>query len=118
MAWDYFKDGQRVGEMKILDLLDATQAKDTTTYLASCCKCGARAEMTHHQLLARVKKKVEACQKCKAHKGVPRVDSEIEGVRDLRGGFWPKLKGPMGPRWGLGNGSNSWFGTGASVAPI
>lgn len=30
MAWDYFKDGQRVGAMKILDLLDATQAKDTT----------------------------------------------------------------------------------------
>lgn len=75
--------------------------------------------MTHRQLLDRVRKKVESCQKCKARKGKPMVDAaEPEGARDLRGTFWPRLKGPMGPRWGLGNGSNSWVGKGASGAPI
>lgn len=118
MAWDYFKDGQRVGAMKILDLLDATHAKDTTRYNVSCLKCGARAEMTHRQLLERARKRVEACSKCRARKGAPRVDNEIEGVRDLRGTFWPRLKGPMGPRWGTGIGSNSWIGQGASEAAI
>lgn len=97
MSWDYFKEGRRVGEMKILDLLDATQTKDTTVYHVSCRKCGAIAEMTHRQILDRVKKKVESCQKCKARKGMPMVDAaEPEGVRDLRGGFWPRLKGQMG----------------------
>ena len=117
MAWDYLKEDQRIGGVKILECQLPTQSKDSTVYRVACRTCGAVSEMRHRQIMDRVTKGRESCNVCK-NTTAAAIDSAPDGVRDLRGGFWPKLKGPMGPRWGFGYGTNQVIGQGASGAEI
>lgn len=116
MAWDYFADGKRIGGVVILDMLDATQSKHSTKYRVVCRRCRKESEMSHAQIMDRARKDREACMECRYEE--QRQYPEPEGVRDLRGQFWPRIHGPMGPRYGYGHGTNQMIGQGASDAPI
>lgn len=127
MAWDYFREGQRIGRVKILERLSSSNNKDHVKYAVACCGCGALAEMSHAYIMRRETEKRTSCPACaqepKEPDSIAALAADRErplrerypdpsGVRDGRGQLWPRLKGPMGPRWGIGNGTNQAIGRG------
>lgn len=113
MAWDYFREGTRARGVKILHLLDATQSKDTTRYLAVCERCGQELDISHSQVLKRIGKGRVQCMGCRRKAAETPSDGTMPGAIQAGPHLWWTL-GPLGPRWGESRGSNQWIGQGAS----
>ena len=117
MAWDYLRDGQIVGRVKILERLTSSNNKDHVMYAVSCCGCGARYEMSHAYILKRDAAKRSNCLGCAQEPDAPKMAAAATdvrkvslrerypdpvGVRDALGRHWPSITGRMG-RWNDSN---------------
>jgi hypothetical protein len=76
MAWDYFRDGQRLTDagLKVLRLVEPTQTTATTTYEVRFFCCGQVATLSHQQIRRRQEKgrlarraghSVPVCNRCR-----------------------------------------------------
>ena len=71
MSWDYFKIGQRLGGVKILDIIKPTQAKKTTTYQIVFDCCAAEKSMSHRRIGVRAEEGTQHCKRCRPRNAPP-----------------------------------------------
>lgn len=126
MGWDYLKEGQRIGGVKVLLQTGWGSNRYEVRYDVACSVCGAKHEMTHKYILARASKNISGCVSCRTAEATERAKRErrlAEQTHTPVGAIvagphmWWTL-GPLGPRWGLGHGANQMIGQGASEARI
>ena len=90
MAWDYYKDRQKITEagVKIITIDDPGQTQKTTIYEVSHLCCGRRRRMSHAHIVKRTKGHIKHCQSCgvKAHKSTKK---EVEFFEPWYHGWEP-----------------------------
>jgi hypothetical protein len=98
MAWDYFRDGQRLTDasLKVVSMLKPTQLTSTTTYEVRFFCCGTVAELTHQQIRRRQEKgrharrngqPVPVCEQCKYQQRARNQRASLAPSAAL--GHWP-----------------------------
>ena len=104
MAWDYYKDGSRVGPLRIRDRLTSGNSKEEVTYRCAWTCCGKIEVFTHRKIEGKANKQTEFCKPClyASRKGVQikKINPEERPVRLAPiahdPALWYTAMGPLG----------------------
>lgn len=123
MAWDYFKEGRRIGGVKILLQTGWGANRYEVRYDVACSTCGEKHEMTHKYILARASKNISGCVTCRSAEATEQARRErrLAEQQNLPVGaihagrhLWWRL-GELGPRWGEIRGAYNATARGARI---